>query len=134
MFEEVTKHVNQIIGRQKSSTSESDFRSQFAARADTVTSCSSNSQCLINGSKRKCHPVLHKCVECYKKYQCVKDGKFKCNLQTLTCEAGSVLRGSVGVFNKKVAEQTIIAPLEEVKESISEVKSKLVPNLIATMR
>ena len=128
VFDEVTDHVNQIIKRQKSTPSES-VRRQIAVRSDPVSSCSSDSQCLVNGSKRKC--FMSSCVECYKKYQCVKDGKFKCNLQTFTCETGSAL---TSLIDKDVAQAKIIAPTEKIEKSVSEVKSKLVPNLIATMR
>ena len=52
VFDEVLNNVNQIVQRQLSPLPVT--MSQIAARADTVSTCSSNSQCSVNGSKRKC--------------------------------------------------------------------------------
>ena len=129
MFDEVSANVNEIVQRQLSPLPEPEAKSQIATRADTVTDCSSTSQCLINGSKRKCW--FGECVECHRHNQCVKDGKFRCNQQTNECESSNF----IGAFvSRELAQQNIIQEVEKQEESVMELKTHGVPNLGATMR
>ena len=129
MFDEVSANVNEIVQRQLSALPVPQTKSQIATRADTVSDCSSTSQCLINGSKRKCW--MDKCVECHRNNQCVKDGKFRCNQQTYQCER----RNYIGAFvSRELAQQNIIEEVEKQEESVMELKTHGVPNLGATMR
>ena len=128
MFDEVLNNVNQIVQRQLSPLPVT--RSQIAARADTVSTCSSNSQCSVNGSKRKCW--FGKCVECQSRdNQCVKDRKFICNRLTNQCEAGNYIGG---FLTRELAKQKIIEEVQRQEESVMELKTQGVPNLGATMR
>ena len=128
MFDEVLDNVNQIVQRQLSPLPVT--RSQIAPRADTVSTCSSNSQCSVNGSKRKCW--FGKCVECQSRdNQCVKDRKFICNRLTNQCEAGNYIGG---FLTRELAKQKIIEEVQRQEESVMELKTQGVPNLGATMR
>ena len=128
VFDEVLNNVNQIVQRQFSPLPET--RSKIATRADTISSCSSTSECLINGSERKCW--FGQCVECQSRdNQCVKDRKYRCNKETFQCEAGNYIGG---FLTKELAEQKILEEVEKQEESVMKLKTDGVPNLAATMR
>ena len=125
----MSDNVNQIVERQLDPLPNPETRSQITTRADTVSDCSSTSQCSINGSKRKCW--VGKCVECHRNNQCVKDRKFRCNLEISQCVFDN---GIAKLLTKELAEKIILQEVKKQEESVMKLKTEGVPGLAATMR
>ena len=100
VFDEVSANLNEIIQRQLTPLPNDPIGRLEVRRSDTVSSCSSTSQCSPNGSKKKCW--FNQCVECHRNNQCVRDGKLRCNRQTFQCEAGIYIGAFVTVFSRIV--------------------------------
>ena len=129
VFDEVSANLNEIIQRQLTPLPNDPIGRLEVTRSDTVSSCSSTSQCSPNGSKKKCW--FNQCLECHRNNQCVRDGKLRCNRQTFQCEAGRY----IGAFvTRELANQKVIGDFENQEESITELQTGSVPNLISGIR
>ena len=70
-------------------------------------------------------------MECHRNNQCVRDGKLRCNRKTFQCEAGRY----IGAFvTRELANQKVIGDFENQEESITELQTGSVPNLISGIR
>ena len=96
---------------------------------DTVTTCTTESQCSANGSKKKCYGG--RCVECHRNNQCVDPDKLRCNLQTFTCENGHYLGA---YLTRKLGAEAITGNMDNVENHILEMNLGTIPDLYANMR
>ena len=130
IFDEVSTNVHQIIQRQL--TPLPHYRNEIEndnLRSDLILTCSTKEQCSPNDSKKYCY--ANRCVECHRNNQCVRGGKLKCNTQTFECEAGRILGA---YMTRKLATQNIIGEMEKQEQTVMELKTGTVPNLVAGIR